>query len=74
VHSEQVGAITSSGIALASACQIAAVIFDEVAVVQPKVGAGQLGLSHVPSGMLRSIWRYSPAFGGASGCRKNFSE
>ena len=51
------GAIPGRGCALASASQIAAVIFDEAAVVQPNVGAGQVGLSHVPSGMLRSIWR-----------------
>src|SRR3954451_1385745 len=74
LHSEHVGAITWSGIALASASQIAAVIFDEDAVVQPNVGDGQLGFSHVPSGMCRSICRYRPAFGGASGLRKNLSE
>ena len=70
LHSEHVGAITWSGIALDSASQIAAVIFDEVAVVQPNVGAGQDGFSHVPSGISRSIWRYSPALGGASGLQE----
>ena len=74
LHSEQVGAMTWSGIAFSSACQMAAVILDEVAVVHPKVGAGHFGFSHVPSGMLRSICRYSPALGGASGFKKNFSE
>ena len=74
LHSEQPGAITWSGIALASASQIAAVIFDEAAVVQPNVGDGHFGFSHVPSGIVRSIWRYRPALGGASGLRKNFSE
>lgn len=57
LHSEQVGAITWSGIALPRASQMAAVIFDEAAVVHPKVGAGQVGFSHVPSGILRWIWR-----------------
>ena len=63
LHSEQPGAITWSGMAFASASQIAPVIFDDDAVVQPNVGDGHFGFSHVPSGMVRSICRYSPAFG-----------
>lgn len=46
--SAQVEPVTRSGIALASACQIALVIFDAVSVVQPMVGAGHVAFSQQP--------------------------
>src|SRR5262249_20359352 len=65
LHSEQVDAVTRSGIALAKACQIALVIFGAVSVVQPIVGAGHLAFSQQPSGRTIRIGANMPAFGGA---------
>src|SRR5258707_14703538 len=74
LHSAKVGATARSGIASESAFQIAAVIFEDVSVVQPIVGEGHFALSQLRSGSRISIGRKLPALAGASGERKNLSE
>ena len=70
----KVGAMIRSGIACASACQIAAQIFEDARVVRRIVGAGHSAFSHVLSGTMISNRPVIPAFCGAVGFRKNLSE
>src|ERR1700732_5154121 len=65
-QSAKVGATARSGIASESAFQIAAVILEEVSVVQPIVGEGHFALSQLRSGSRISIGRKLPALARAS--------
>ena len=56
------------------AARIALVIFEDVSVVHPIVGAGHCAFSHVPSGIMSLIGLNMPSFCGAYGARKNCSE